>query len=105
MPVRLIVTNLGDRPISLRDARILFETAAGDRIQAAEPEDVERLMTRKERMGEQDSTARALAADPYQAQGQQHRRLSRILTPSSTRRWRSSRIPRARAFCFTMSVG
>ena len=51
MPVRLIVTNLGDRPISLRDARILFETAHGDRIQAAEPEDVERLMTRKERQG------------------------------------------------------
>jgi hypothetical protein len=51
IPVRLIVTNLGDRPISLRDARILFETAAGDRIQAAEPEDVERLMTRTERMG------------------------------------------------------
>jgi hypothetical protein len=51
MPVRLIVTNEGDRPISLRDARILFETAAGDRIQAAEPEDVERLMTRKEREG------------------------------------------------------
>ena len=51
MPVRLIVTNLGDRPINLRDARILFETAAGDRIQAAEPEDVERLMTRKEREG------------------------------------------------------
>jgi hypothetical protein len=44
MPVRLIVTNLGDRPISLRDARILFETAAGNRIQAAEPEDVERKM-------------------------------------------------------------
>lgn len=52
MPIRLIVTNNGDRPISLRDARILFETAAGDRIQAAEPEDVERLMTRKEREGE-----------------------------------------------------
>jgi hypothetical protein len=51
MPVRVIVTNLGDRPISLRDARILFETAAGDRIQAAEPEDVERLMTKKDRMG------------------------------------------------------
>lgn len=51
MPVRLIVTNNGDRPINLRDARILFETAAGDRIQAAEPEDVERLMTRKEREG------------------------------------------------------
>lgn len=51
MPVRLIVTNQGDKPISLRDARILFQTAAGDRIQAAEPEDVERLMTRKEREG------------------------------------------------------
>lgn len=51
MPVRLIVTNFGDRPISLRDARILFQTPAGDRIQAAEPEDVERLMSLKEREG------------------------------------------------------
>ena len=51
MPVRLIVTNNGDRPISLRDARILFLTAAGDKIPAAEPEDVERLMTQKERQG------------------------------------------------------
>src|ERR1039457_6881864 len=51
MPVRLIVTNNGNRPISLRDARILFLTAAGDKIEAAEPEDVERLMTRKEREG------------------------------------------------------
>ncbi len=51
MPVRLIVTNEGDRPISLRDARILFYTAGGDRIQAAEPEDVERVMTRREREG------------------------------------------------------
>ena len=51
MPIRLIVTNDGDRPISLRDARILFLTAAGDKIQAAEPEDVDRLMTRKEREG------------------------------------------------------
>ena len=51
MPVRLIVTNNGDKPISLRDARILFQTRAGDRIQAAAPEDVERLMTRKEREG------------------------------------------------------
>jgi hypothetical protein len=51
MPVRLIITNDGNRPISLRDARILFYTAGGDRIQAAEPEDVERLMTRSEREG------------------------------------------------------
>jgi hypothetical protein len=51
MPVRIIVTNNGNRPISLRDARILFQTASGERIQAAEPEDIERLMTRKEREG------------------------------------------------------
>ena len=51
MPIRLIVTNLGDKPISLRDARILFLTASGDKIQAAEPEDIERLMTQKERQG------------------------------------------------------
>lgn len=51
MPVRLIVTNNGSKPISLRDARILFQTAGGDRINAAEPEDVERLMTRKDREG------------------------------------------------------
>ena len=51
MPVRLIVTNDGDHPLSLRDARILFMTAANEKIQAAEPEDVERLMTQKERQG------------------------------------------------------
>ena len=51
MPVRLIITNNGDKPISLRDARILFYTAGGDRINAAEPEDVERVMTRTEREG------------------------------------------------------
>lgn len=51
MPIRLIVTNNGNRPISLRDARILFQTAAGDRIQTSEPEDIERMMSRKEREG------------------------------------------------------
>jgi len=51
MPIRLIVTNNSDRPISLNEARILFESAAGDRIQAAEPEDVERRFTLKEKTG------------------------------------------------------
>jgi hypothetical protein len=51
MPIRLIVTNNSDKPISLRDARILFVTSLGDRIQAADPEDVERLMTMKEKQG------------------------------------------------------
>ncbi len=44
IPVRLIVTNTGNQPISLSDARILFETADGRYVQAAEPADVERLM-------------------------------------------------------------
>ncbi|MGH9605475.1 MAG: hypothetical protein ACRD3N_07225 [Terracidiphilus sp.] len=51
MPVLLTITNMGDRPISLSDARILFETSDGQTIQAAEPEDVLRTMTRKERQG------------------------------------------------------
>jgi hypothetical protein len=51
MPVRLIVTNNGEKPISLKDARILFYTSGGDRINAADPEDVERLMTKSEREG------------------------------------------------------
>lgn len=51
MPIRLIVTNLGDKPISLNDARIDFLDAAGDRIQAAIPEDVERRISTRDRVG------------------------------------------------------
>jgi hypothetical protein len=49
LPIRLIVTNNGDRPISLADARINFITAAGDRIPAAEAEDVERRVDKIKR--------------------------------------------------------
>jgi len=45
MPIRVIVTNDGDKPISLEQARIHFITAAGDKLPAAEPEDVERRAT------------------------------------------------------------
>lgn len=51
LPIRIIVTNLGDQPISLRDARIDFIDAAGDRIPAAEPEDVERRITPRDSRG------------------------------------------------------
>ncbi len=51
MPILLTVTNMGNKPISLNDARILFETATGKLIQAAEPEDVQRKMTRAQREG------------------------------------------------------
>ncbi len=51
LPIRLIVTNNGDRPIRLGDAQIFFVTAAGDALQAAGPEDVERRMSRKQREG------------------------------------------------------
>src|SRR6201996_8087253 len=44
MPIRIIVTNNGDKPISLIDARINFITAFGDKIPAAEPEEVQRRL-------------------------------------------------------------
>jgi hypothetical protein len=46
LPLRIIVTNEGDTPISLDNARIDFITAAGDKIRAAEPRDVERALDR-----------------------------------------------------------
>lgn len=45
MPIYIVVTNNGDQPILLDQARIDFIDAAGDRIPAAQPEDVERRMT------------------------------------------------------------
>jgi hypothetical protein len=42
MPVRLIVTNNGDKAIKLDDARIYFVTADGQKIRAAGPDNVER---------------------------------------------------------------
>jgi hypothetical protein len=51
LPIRIIVTNLSDRPISLSDARILFVDSAGDRIQAAEPQDVERRVSMRDKRG------------------------------------------------------
>ncbi|MFZ0630524.1 MAG: hypothetical protein WA399_20765 [Acidobacteriaceae bacterium] len=51
LPIRIIVTNNGDRPVSLRDARIFFISANGDRIPAAEPEDVERRVSARDRQG------------------------------------------------------
>ena len=44
MPVRLIVTNDGDKPISLAQARIDFISAAGDKIPAAQTEDLQRII-------------------------------------------------------------
>lgn len=46
LPIRIIITNEGDAPISLDNARIDFITAAGDKIPAAEPRDVERALDR-----------------------------------------------------------
>jgi hypothetical protein len=45
MPIRLIVTNNGDKPISLVDARIHLITRDGDKIPAAKPSDIERAST------------------------------------------------------------
>lgn len=46
LPIYIVVTNNGDKPISLDQARIDFISAENDRITAAQPEDVERRMTR-----------------------------------------------------------
>lgn len=51
MPIRIIVTNMGDRPISLNDARIFLVDSAGEHIQAAEPVDVERRVSAKDSRG------------------------------------------------------
>ena len=45
LPIYLVVTNDGDQPISLDQARIDLISAHGDRIPAAVPEDVERRLT------------------------------------------------------------
>jgi hypothetical protein len=51
LPIRIIVTNTGDHPISLRDARIFFISAEGDKVPAAEPDDVERRVRPKDSRG------------------------------------------------------
>lgn len=51
MPIRVIITNNGDKPISLSDARIHFYSAANDKIPAAEPDDVDRRVSLKDNKG------------------------------------------------------
>jgi hypothetical protein len=51
LPIRIIITNSGDRPISLNDVRINFISARGDRIPAAEPDDIERRISLKDKTG------------------------------------------------------
>lgn len=46
IPLRIIITNDGDTPISLNNAVIDFITVAGDKIPAAEPRDAERALDR-----------------------------------------------------------
>ena len=51
MPMRIIITNNGDRPISLDDVRIHLMSAKNDKVPASEPEDVERKVATKDRVG------------------------------------------------------
>ena len=44
LPVRIIITNTGDRPILLDDVRIQFISATNDRIPAATPDEIDRRM-------------------------------------------------------------
>ena len=51
LPIRIIVTNSGDKPVSLDQVRIHLVPAMGDRVQAAEASDVERRVSTKDRVG------------------------------------------------------
>ncbi len=51
MPIRLIVTNDTDKPVSLSDARILLLPREGQAVNAGEPEDVERRVSHRDRAG------------------------------------------------------
>ena len=51
LPIRVIVTNSGDKPVSLDQVRIHLVPAMGDRVQAAETSDVERRVSTKDRVG------------------------------------------------------
>ena len=42
VPIRLIITNMGDKPISLEQTRVFCISANNDQIEAATPDDVER---------------------------------------------------------------
>jgi len=44
MPIRIIVTNTSDRPISLDDVRIQFISAGNDRLPAANVDEIDRRM-------------------------------------------------------------
>lgn len=59
MPIRMIVTNNSDQPISLADARIYFYTGYGDQVHAAEPDDVGR---RVDKIGNMNSPGIPLPA-------------------------------------------
>ncbi len=51
IPIRVIVTNNSDEPISLLEMRIILITAAGNSVKVAEPAEVERVMNSKGREG------------------------------------------------------
>lgn len=46
LPIRMIVTNDGDKPVNLSEARIYFVPASGERVKAAAPGDVARRVDR-----------------------------------------------------------
>jgi len=53
VPIRLVITNHNDRPISIAEVRVYFMSANGDRIDAATPDDVERAIPLRDKRGRQ----------------------------------------------------
>lgn len=51
LPIRVIVTNQGDRSISMANIRAYFISANNDRIPASDPDDIERRVRLKDKHG------------------------------------------------------
>ena len=90
------------RPADLACAMrgLLFITAAGDSIQAAEPEDVQRLMNAQGARRRRDPLP-TQRPSPSSSPRPATRRSRRTLIRSSFGRWRLSRTRRGLVFCFT----
>ena len=94
------MTNNGDRPISLVDARINFISSAGDKIPAAEPEDVERRMTHVGNAGKKIPMPAPLPSDGRKVKTPDSK-IEQDFSGLSTRPSPSSRTPRVPVFFST----
>lgn len=85
LPIRLIVTNDGDTPINLSEARIYFVPAGGERVKAAEPADVARRVDRLRDVQKGIFSHNHLYDKEIQADFQSFEYASLVVEPHTTR--------------------